>query len=103
MDFLFHGQLSAPQIFEYNLPFLKGNHYRVKTVYWFSDAVTYSFNFRFERTKQLIPNDQNASVVLIDVLRVFAVMYSMMRRGVKDVFKWPQASYPLCMDEELQT
>merc|ERR1711935_1101916 len=55
-----------------------------------------------KRAKHPIPNDQHAGIVLVNAERTAAVMDSMMRWSIENVFEWrAHILNRLCMDPEL--
>lgn len=77
---------------------------RVETFDRFDDAVSGFLGLGDEGSKELVPNNKYAGVVLIEVRIVNAMMHPMVRRSVQDVFKRAEVAdefrvYPELVDQ----
>ena len=68
-------------------PFMKNNGEEVIGVDIFGKPILYGLHLLFECSEQNVPKDENASIVLVNVLRVFSVMNPMRRWRYNDVFQ----------------
>ena len=55
----------------------------------FGQSVVRPGGLRREAAEHPVPDDQNAAVVLVEVLLIPAVVHTVVRRRVEDVFDWP--------------
>lgn len=62
---------------------------RIECVGWPGDAIGRLHDFLLKGAEHPVPDDEDASVVPVDVLRIAAVVDAVMGRGVHDPLEWP--------------
>lgn len=83
-------------------PLVRRHPQRVERVDVLGQPVADPLAFGFEGAEQPVPDDQDAAVVLVQVLRIGSVVYPVVRRGVHHELDWcPELPDPLGVDEEL--
>jgi len=64
-------------------PFMQDHHQRAARVHLPNDAVVARFDLRYEGAEHLVPDDENAAVVAVDVLRIARMVHPVVRGRVE--------------------
>lgn len=64
--------------------------YWIKRINWMDQTVSnfLCFTLSRERTKHPVPDDQNSGIVLINTVRIPAMMDSMVTSRIQNIFQW---------------
>ena len=82
-------------------PFVEGDAQRVEAVDIGSEAVHTSFLLGFKAAEHAVPDDENAGVIAVNVLRVGGVMDAMVRRRIHHPLKGAESIHQFGVDPEL--
>ena len=95
--------MAAKRIVEHVAPFMQGQVQRIVAVHLTHDAIFAWIRRVFfdEGAEQAVPNDEYASVVLVEVFWVFGMVYAMVARGVEHPLQWPECLHHLGVDKKL--
>src|ERR1700674_1665301 len=93
----------CPGVAEHLHPFVEGDANGVVGADVLGEAETRGIGgiFRLEAAEELVPDDEGAAMVAVDVARVRTVMHAVMRRRVQNFFERPHGANEFRMNPEL--